>query len=158
VGFDVTEVVGNRKLRVIVNNVTLTNTSGVIGVTVPASANLYVYGVNSAGTGYTATLTNVASNVLTATSGVLTVNWSNAITALKSQNGFANIDLATGAFNVTAIISGVGKVAKLTSIGGAVPVVAGTGAVSVPASASSPNGAQAASVTGYSESLVVTVQ
>jgi hypothetical protein len=142
-GFDVTEVGGSRALKLVIDQVVVTNNGGVITVTVPATAKLSAYGKNSAGYPYGAVLSNVASNVFASSSGVVSVNWSSALSALSGQPGFANLNLAKGTFNVTVVLSGV-PLAKLSSASGAVPVSAATATVSIPISTVGvPNGAVA---------------
>lgn len=120
-GIGATEVGGgNRVLKLLIDQVqvicgtvsapttpTTCSTSSVITVTVPATAKLYAYGKNSAGTEYSAVLTNVASNVLTSSNGLVSVDWSAALTALQAQSGFANLSLVTGTFDVGVGLSNV---------------------------------------------------
>lgn len=155
IGFDVVEEApGTRSLQLIIDKATITNTAGVVSVTVPANATLYVRGVHTDKTVSVVALTNIASNVLTVTGGVMTVNWNNALSRLSSQAGFANFALSKGTFKVTAAMSGA-PLAIQTSIPGSVPVKAGFSTVSIPASTAIPSGA---SVSGQGTSFMVTVQ
>lgn len=151
-GFNVTEVGGNRVLALVIDQVNVTNTSGTIGVTVPAGAKLYAYGKNTAGTTFSAVLANAASNVFTSTGGTVTVNWTNALTALAGQSGFANLSLVTGTFDVGVGLSGNMPLTKAT-----VTVTSPADPVSfvVPDTAAFPNGGV---FSGLGASIRVTVQ
>ncbi|MDP2678377.1 MAG: hypothetical protein Q8O85_06600 [Rhodoferax sp.] len=147
VGFDITEEApGTRQLKLVIDSATLTNNGGVISVTVPSTAKLYVWGMNTAGVVSQATLLNAASNVLTSTGGVMSVNWTSALSSLSSQPGFGNLSLLTGTFNVVAALSGA-PLAIQTTAQNAV-VEAGLRSVSIP---------DVASVSGQGASFRVTV-
>lgn len=121
----VAETTGNRRLVMMVDQVSLAKTAaGVVTVSVPAAAKLYALGVNTAGTPFTATLLNAAQNIFTSANGVVTINWANTAlqSALTTANaGFTNnVSLAKGSFQVKLAIAGV-TLYKTDAAGGTAP-------------------------------------
>ncbi|MDO8988314.1 MAG: hypothetical protein Q7U91_01640 [Sideroxyarcus sp.] len=127
---------GNRELWLYIDKVNMAHNNGTLSVTVPASAKLYAYGKNRAGVTFSAVLANEAANVLTSANNVLTVDWTAAKNALAGQTGFANLDLATGTFDVTVAMKGSSMYMDNASVITPVPAVA----VTAPAAAGFPNG------------------
>lgn len=107
-GLEVKDVstTNQRVLQMVIDKVDLAlNTQGQITATIPATAKLYVYGKNAAGTSVNVTLTNVSANTITTASNTVSFNAGTvldaAIASLGTSNSvFSNIRNAKGIFNV----------------------------------------------------------
>lgn len=106
-GLEVKDVstTNQRVLQMVIDKVDLTLSGGLITATIPATAKLYVYGKNTAGTSVNVTLTNVSANTITTASNTVSFNAGTvldaAIASLGTSNSvFSNIRNAKGTFNV----------------------------------------------------------
>ena len=121
-----TQASTGRVLQVVLDQVNLAVSSGVLTATVPAGAELYAYGKTSTGATATVTLRNLAANTLITSSGsALTFNVMdivNSIIANFDANSaehalFARVLDVKGSFSLTAVVS---NLAIQSGISGAV--------------------------------------
>ena len=94
-----------RVLQMVIDKVDLALSGGQITATIPANAQLYVYGKNTAGLTASVTLTNVAANTITSASNTVSFNAGTVLDAAIARLGtsnsvFSNIRNAKGTFNV----------------------------------------------------------
>jgi hypothetical protein len=127
---------GGRELWLFIDKINVANNNGTIAVTIPASAKLYAYGKNGAGTTFRAVLVNAAANVLASNNNVITVDWTAAMDALAAQPGFATLSVARGTFDVMVAMNG----APLYMNNASVISRASSMATSAPVAAGFPNG------------------
>ena len=118
-------------------------------VTVPTTATLLAYVKHANGLFYTATLGNIAvNNIVSSSAGVMTVDWSNALTALASKTGFSTLDLALAStYDVTVTLSGPSFALQPSA---SAVIVAPTTTVTIP-------GTGGTTVTGQGATFKVTV-
>jgi|GEM_PF-2300096 len=126
VGIEITQASTGRVLQVVLDQVNLAVSSGVLTATVPADAKLYAYGKTSTGATATVTLSNLAANTLITSSGsALTFNAMNIVNSIIAKFDansaeyalFARVLDVTGSFSLTAVVS---NLAIQSGISGAV--------------------------------------